>query len=133
MGQQQLLLIVLGVILVGIAVVLGIQYFGTGAEQGAKDELTAHNTIIASNAQEWFNKPKSMGGGGLSFLGFGTEFTDNLTRLHSSTNCSNYTTTAGTDAEVDITALPDRTSYNWRILTKVYADSVVTSVLPGRS
>ena len=27
MGQQQLLLIVLGVILVGVAVVLGIQYF----------------------------------------------------------------------------------------------------------
>ena len=43
MGQQQLLLIVLGVILVGIAVVLGIQYFGSGAENGAKDELVAHS------------------------------------------------------------------------------------------
>ncbi len=42
MGQQQLLLIVLGVILVGVAVVLGIQYFGVGAEEGAKDELVAH-------------------------------------------------------------------------------------------
>ena len=43
MGQQQLLLIVLGVILVGVAVVLGIQYFGVGAEEGAKDELVAHS------------------------------------------------------------------------------------------
>ena len=42
MGQQQLLLIVLGVILVGVAVVLGIQYFNVGAEEGAKDELVAH-------------------------------------------------------------------------------------------
>ena len=127
MGQQQLLLIVLGVILVGIAVVLGIQYFGTGAEQGAKDELVAHSTIIASNAQEWYNKPKSMGGGGLSFLGFGTEFTTNLTKLSSSTN-GTYTTTAGTDNEVDITATPIRASYTWTVLTKVYADSVVTSI-----
>ena len=66
MGQQQLLLIVLGVILVGVAVVLGIQYFGVGAEEGAKDELVAHSQIIASNAQEWFKKPESMGGGGFS-------------------------------------------------------------------
>ncbi len=44
MGQQQLLLIVLGVILVGVAVVLGIQYFGVGAEEGAKDELVAHSS-----------------------------------------------------------------------------------------
>ena len=41
MGQQQLLLIVLGVILVGVAVVLGIQYFGVGAEEGAKDEISS--------------------------------------------------------------------------------------------
>ena len=60
MGQQQLLLIVLGVILVGVAVVLGIQYFGVGAEEGAKDELVAHSQIIASNAQEWYKKPVSM-------------------------------------------------------------------------
>ncbi len=46
MGQQQLLLIVLGVILVGVAVVLGIQYFGVGAKEGAKDELVAHNLIL---------------------------------------------------------------------------------------
>ncbi len=57
MGQQQLLLIVLGVILVGVAVVLGIQYFGVGAEEGAKDELVAHSLIIGANAQEWFKKP----------------------------------------------------------------------------
>ncbi len=67
MGQQQLLLIVLGVILVGVAVVLGIQYFSVGAEEGAKDELVSHSLIIGANAQEWFKKPVSMGGGGLDF------------------------------------------------------------------
>ena len=67
MGQQQLLLIVLGVILVGVAVVLGIQYFSVGAEEGAKDELVAHCLVIGANAQQWYSKPVSMGGGGGAF------------------------------------------------------------------
>jgi hypothetical protein len=127
MGQQQLLLIVLGVILVGIAVVLGIQYFGTGSEQGAKDELVAHNTIIASNAQEWFNKPKSMGGGGLSFTGFDNEFQNNLPKLHGSTN-GGYVITTATDSLVTITATPLRKSYTWTVVTNVTPDSVLTSI-----
>ena len=70
MGQQQLLLIVLGVIIVGVAVVLGIQYFSVGAEEGAKDELVAHTLTIGANAQQWFKKPVAMGGGGNTFVGF---------------------------------------------------------------
>jgi hypothetical protein len=61
MGQQQLLLIVLGVILVGVAVVLGIQYFGVGAEEGAKDELQLiitvvlmHSSGIKTNSNGWW-------------------------------------------------------------------------------
>ena len=97
MGQQQLLLIVLGVILVGIAVVLGIQYFSVGAEQGAKDELVAHTLTIGSNAQEWFKKPVAMGGGGNTFVGFNTEFTTNQTGLMTSTNGTYETSGEGTD------------------------------------
>ena len=127
MGQQQLLLIVLGVILVGVAVVLGIQYFGTGAEQGTKDELVSHNTIIASNAQEWFNKPKSMGGGGLNFQGFTNEFTNNLDKLHESSN-GTYAITAESDSTVTITATPKRASYTWTVITAVTPDSVNTTI-----
>ena len=67
MGQQQLLLIVLGVIVVGIAVVLGIQYFSVGAEEAAKDELVSHCLTVGANAQQWYKKPVAMGGGGGSF------------------------------------------------------------------
>src|SRR5512142_938754 len=93
MGQQQLLLIVLGVILVGVAVVLGIQYFSVGAEEGAKDELVAHSLTIASNAQEWYKKPVEMGGGGGSWttsegatVAFNTYYDNNLTKLQKTTN-----------------------------------------------
>ena len=86
MGQQQLLLIVLGVILVGVAVVLGIQYFSVGAEEGAKDELVAHSLTIGANAQQWYKKPVAMGGGGGVFTGFDAYFTASLVKLHQTTN-----------------------------------------------
>ena len=67
MGQQQLLLIVLGVIIVGVAIVAGIGLFNAGAEESVKDEIVAQSLAIASNAQQWFKKPVAMGGGGQSF------------------------------------------------------------------
>ena len=41
MGQQQLLLIVLGVIVVGIAVVVGINLFNASAEEANKDGIVS--------------------------------------------------------------------------------------------
>jgi hypothetical protein len=106
MGQQQLLLIVLGVILVGVAVVLGIQYFGVGAEEGAKDELTAHCITVGANAQQWFKKPAAMGGGGNTFVGFLAHFNTNLQKLASSTN-GTYVPSGETDAQVTVTGTPN--------------------------
>jgi len=128
MGQQQLLLIVLGVILVGVAVVLGIQYFSVGAEEGAKDELVAHSIKIGENAQQWFKKPLAMGGGGNTFAGFGNHFTNDLTNLQTSTN-GTYTTDAGTATEVNITGTPGvNLGYTWTVTTRVTADSIQTTV-----
>jgi len=67
MGQQQLLLIVLGVIIVGIAIVVGIQMFGAGAASSNYDAVVTDLNTIASKAQGWYRKPTSMGGGGRSF------------------------------------------------------------------
>ncbi len=69
MGTQQLLLIVLGVIIVGIAVVVGINIFGSNAEQANKDALTQDCLRIASAAQGFFRKPTMLGGGNNSFVG----------------------------------------------------------------
>jgi hypothetical protein len=67
MGQQQLLLIVLGVIVVGIAVAVGINMFSSGASQANFDAVVGDLQKIASDAQGWFRKPASLGGGGRSF------------------------------------------------------------------
>src|ERR1035437_5550183 len=70
MGQQQLLLIVLGVIVVGIAVVVGINLFNANAVSANRDGIVADLTNLGANAQQWYRKPTSMGGGGYSFTGW---------------------------------------------------------------
>jgi hypothetical protein len=67
MGQQQLLLIVLGVIVVGIAVVAGINLFGASHDESIKDELVSQCMAIGANAQQFFIKPSAMGGGNNTF------------------------------------------------------------------
>jgi Tfp pilus assembly protein PilE len=67
MGQQQLLLIVLGVIVVGIAVVVGISLFTANAVSSNRDGVVADLTNLGTMAQQYYKKPTAMGGGGNSF------------------------------------------------------------------
>lgn len=69
MGQQQLLLIILGVIIVGIAVAVGITMFQDNALSASRDAMTADLVNLASKAQQYYRKPASLGGGGNSFAG----------------------------------------------------------------
>jgi Tfp pilus assembly protein PilE len=70
MGQQQLLLIVLGVIIVGIAIVVGINLFNANAISANRDAVVADLNNLAAMAQQYYKKPTSMGGGGNSFVGW---------------------------------------------------------------
>ena len=69
MGQQQLLLIVLGTIIVGVAVVVGINMFTTGAVNAERDALLQDVNNIASSAASYWRKPAALGGGARSFTG----------------------------------------------------------------
>ncbi len=70
MGQQQLLLIVLGVIIVGVAIVAGIDLFTANAIDAKRDLLLHECVELSSMAQQYYRKPKEMGGGGKSFTGW---------------------------------------------------------------
>ena len=63
MGQQQLLLLVLGIVIVGLAVVVGIQAFGENQKKANADALVNDAVRIASDAQAWKLKPAAFGGG----------------------------------------------------------------------
>ena len=62
MGQAQLLLIVLGVVLVGIAIIAGIQAYDQNNRKASVDALTHDAIRIASDLQIWAQKPVQFGG-----------------------------------------------------------------------
>lgn len=68
MGQQQLLLIILGVIIVGIAVAVGITMFQDNAVSANRDAVTNDLVQLAAKAQQFYRKPQALGGGGNSFV-----------------------------------------------------------------
>ena len=63
MGQQQLLLLVLGIVIVGLAVVVGIQAFSENMKKANSDALVNDAIRIASDIQAWKLKPAAFGGG----------------------------------------------------------------------
>ncbi|MFZ1978686.1 MAG: hypothetical protein WAV76_12085 [Bacteroidota bacterium] len=69
MGQQQLLLIILSVIIVGIATAVGLSLFTAQAIEANKDAIINDISNLASNAYQFRIRPISMGGGGNSYLG----------------------------------------------------------------
>ena len=75
MGQQQLLLIILGVIIVGIAVAVGITMFQDNAVDQNRSAVIADLTTLAAKAQQYYAKPITLGGGGNSFVGLTADAT----------------------------------------------------------
>ena len=70
MGQQQLLLIILGVIIVGIAIAVGISMFSSGTVQANKDAIINDLNNLAANAYQYRIRPTTMGGGGGGYTGY---------------------------------------------------------------
>ncbi len=77
MGQQQLLLLVLGIVIVGIAVVAGIQAFSEGKSKSERDAAASDAMRIVSDAQAWRLKPQAFGGGaGKDLSSYSLKFQD---------------------------------------------------------
>ncbi len=70
MGQQQLLLISLGVIIIGIAVAVGISLFVDAAQASNRDAVTMDLYHLATIAQKHYRTPTLLGGGGNQFDNF---------------------------------------------------------------
>jgi hypothetical protein len=70
MGQQQLLLIILGVIIVGIAIAVGLSLFSAQSIQANKDAIINDLNNLAAHAYQYKIRPSSMGGGQGSYSGY---------------------------------------------------------------
>lgn len=67
MGQQQLLLVILGVILVAFAIAFGLSMFSTRSLQATKEALVTDMNVIADDAYQYRIRTTSMGGGNQSY------------------------------------------------------------------
>lgn len=70
MGQQQLLLIILGVIIVGIAIAVGLSLFSAQSVQSNRDAIINDMNNLAAQAYQYRIRPSSMGGGQGAYTGF---------------------------------------------------------------
>ncbi len=102
MGQQQLLLIILGTIIVGVAISVGVTMFVDNATSSNRDAVTMDLLNLASKAQAYYRKPEMMGGGGYSFEGLTTDAAgmSKLTSKPTNTNGAYAVMTAGTATSV---------------------------------
>jgi hypothetical protein len=93
MGQQQLLLLVLGIVIVGLAVVVGIEAFEENQHKAEIDRHTLAAVSMATEVIAWWQKPAALGGGGQT-----TDFsTLSLERLGYPVTSSNATRTTYDD------------------------------------
>lgn len=67
MGQQQLLLVILVTIIVGIATVVAINTFGAAADSANVDAVQQDVAQLAAAVQGYYMKPEMLGGGSKSF------------------------------------------------------------------
>jgi len=70
LGQQQLLLIVLAIIIVGIAIAISVQLFRENAIEAKRDVLIEETTSLGLMALQYYKKPAELGGGSKSFIGW---------------------------------------------------------------
>ncbi len=69
MGQQQLLLIILGTIIVAIAIAIALTLFADNSVSSNRDAIQDDLIHLAARAQHFYRRPKSMGGGSQSYAG----------------------------------------------------------------
>lgn len=114
MGQQQLLLVILVTIIVGIATVVAINTFGQAADSATLDATRQDMVSIGASSQGYWMKPTMLGGGSRSFeevnfthLVFGGtlgEIDDVTNPLEASNENATYTISNAGSGEFLITA-----------------------------
>lgn len=125
MGQQQLLLVIVGVIIVGIAVITGINLFMSNAVDQKRNNIISDCIHLAAEAQQYYMRPTELGGGSEEFTGWiippnlrtnqngrfiATVYSDSVVI----SGIGNEVVTGGDSVEVLVSILPK--SYNVRII-----------------
>ncbi len=90
MGQQQLLLIVLGIIIIGISIVVGITSMASSKLETNRHAVINDLLNLGRKAQQYYRTPAQMGGGSQDFQGF------QLSAIDTANANGSYSVTDGT-------------------------------------
>ncbi len=137
MGQQQLLLLAMAAIIIGLAVMGAIVLFQDNASDRNRDAILSDLLHLTARAHEYYRRPAIFGGGQGSFVGL----TNNLDGMRKLVNTASYPwitshgryriLTAGTASSVSLNGTgiePGKTdSYPVAVTITVYADSFVVA------
>ncbi|WP_456429469.1 hypothetical protein [Rhodocaloribacter sp.] len=104
MGQQQLLLLVIGIIIVAIAVMAGLYAVQTKFKQSIADNLVDRNLSIATDAVFWKTKRDPFNGGNAQYSGLETDGMQTLF-LGEETKQGMFKITLATANRLEITAV----------------------------
>ncbi len=74
MGQQQLLLVTLVTIIVGLAIVIAIGAFKAASQDANESAVRQDMLMVINDAQIYYQKPKALGGGGYAFDGITNDY-----------------------------------------------------------
>ncbi|NUM77715.1 hypothetical protein HUU40_25410 [candidate division KSB1 bacterium] len=131
MGQQQLLLLILAAVIVGVAITLGINMFQQNSAQANQEAVVQDVLTIASRAQAWYRRPVQMGGGGRTFAGLNSNL-DPINFPASNAN-GDYTFTGGSATGATITGTGredgDQDGTNLQVTLVISPDSVVSMTI----
>ncbi len=107
MGQQQLLLIILGVIIVGIAIAVGLSMFTAQSIGANKDAIISDMTNLSATAYQFRIRPVAMGGGGgTTFVGY------TLASVLATNENATYTLGALTESAITFSAISAQDAAN---------------------
>jgi len=107
MGQQQLLLLVFGIIVAATAVVSGIVAFQEKMRQSEMEHIIDRNLKIASAAAFWKTKRDPFAGGNASYAGLATGGMARL-NMEVSTHHATYEITSATGSQLVVTGVSTR-------------------------
>ena len=100
MGQQQLLLLILVTVVVGIMTISGIILFERARDNSIEDMIRQDMYEAATIGQLYFRRPSAFGGGDGSFTGISMD----IIQLDTATAVSRFSITETTNSYFKITA-----------------------------
>lgn len=119
MGQQQLLLVLLAIIIVGVAIVTGLSMYIENARSANQDEVRDGLMTVAARAQGWYRRPAQLGGGARSF----TDISWARINFDSSSNSGVFQLSNKQTGSFRVTGISMEDT-TWSLTLIVYPDSI---------